>query len=957
MSNLGLITKTLEAEVTEQLRQKGIVVWLDKDAHYNAYVDRLIERHDQGEFFAPVIAFRGSYLEMILALDNYGSGLDPEPLLIHLPNHTEDTVRATPILELYRAGSRFRKALPTLVREAANGHLKPDEIEAYVNNGMGDIIAAEEWLQQALSKSKPGLAGHLENFKPEEIFNRLLAKDEDLRSRVDKENDLDVLLDYLNRHTGIDLLFIDFFQAGKTLDFEDLGLVLAGWLMCVEYVHDLKRPPHLPELQPLAKLTKPLIKTCQQLIERLRQQHQEYIELAQQVESRLQRELEAMQPEDLGKIDTFRQEEAKVLESAIEALLAKNWLKALNWSDSRTEANSFWLQRDRSRRLVWSLVKVAASLGEAIDRDSQPLQNVNSLREAMDYYTTTGYLIDQIHRHFEQQKFQLLETTLPYYAQLVAITHILRQKYRAWADTLAENFANICAKNGFLPDADLQQRRIYDRLIHPLTQSDRRTAYFIIDAFRYEMATELLKEFKGTGITINLQGCYCELPSITAVGMNVLAPVQQSGKLTLAGNKGFTGFKTGEYTVSKPSDRVRAMGDKSIDNISAGRRKARSLNLADVCHKSTTSLKQSCANANLIVVHSKEIDDAGEANVGIATFENWLQQIKSAWNHLRSIGIQEFVFTADHGFLLQDETTQEITYGTRRDPKRRYVLTDEPRQETGTVTVSLNSLKYEGQQGYLLFPKTTAVFATGNNQNATFVHGGNSLQERVIPVLTVSHQQAVVTSKILKYVIEAQVEAELFGFSRIKLKLSPESMNLGGLAYIGTEKVNLALRVRDRSDILISIKEAPGIEVKNQNLYLQANESWAEVLFDLKGNKDERVRIEVFHPDNLAEIEPLILTSYFNVSGALIKDTSSSKPATLASNSDWQNSFEDANIKQVFLHLEQHHSLTEAELNQMLGSPRQARRFAGSLEQYLTQVPFSVRVETTSNGKRYVKCQ
>jgi hypothetical protein len=41
----------------------------------------------------------------------------------------------------------------------------------------------------------------------------------------------------------------------------------------------------------------------------------------------------------------------------------------------------------------------------------------------------------------------------------------------------------------------------------------------------------------------------------------------------------------------------------------------------------------------------------------------------------------------------------------------------------------------------------------------------------------------------------------------------------------------------------------------------------------------------------------------------------------------------------------------------MLGSPRQARRFAGSLEQYLTQVPFSVRVETTSNGKRYVKCQ
>ncbi len=955
MSELGLITKTLEAEVTEQLRKNGIVVWLDKDAHYTAYVNDLIERYKKKEFFAPVVAFRGSYLEMILNLNDYASGLDPEPLLIHMPNHTEETIRATPILELYRAGNRFRKALHSLVREVANGHLKPDEIEAYVSNSMEDIIAAESWLQQSLSKSKPGFASYLENFKPEEIFNRLLAKDNDLKNRVAEENNFNILLDYLNRHTGMDLPFCDFFQAGIPISFDNLGLAQAGWLMCVEYVHDLKRPPHLEELQPLTKLTKPLLKTCQNLIEQLRQQHSTYIELAQQVEFWINDELEAMQPEDLGKIDTFRLEETKVLESAVQALIAEDWTKALNWSESRSKTDSFWLKRDRPRRIVWSLVKAAAILGQTIERDINPLQNVDSLTEAMDYYTTTGYRIDRVHRHFEQQNFQLLETTLPYYAQLVAIKNILRQKYRTWADTLAENFANICTKNGFLPDTNLQQRRIYDRLIHPLTQSERRTAYFIIDAFRYEMATELIEEFKETGTTVNLQGCYSELPSITAVGINVLAPVQQSGKLTLAGNKGFIGFKTGEYTVRKPSDRVRAMGDKSIDNISSGRRKARSLNLADVCHKSTTSLKQSCANAHLIVVHSKEIDDAGEANVGIATFETWLQQIKSAWHHLKSIGIQEFVFTADHGFLLQDETTQEITYGTKRDPQRRYVLSDEPRQENNTVTVSLNALDYEGQQGYLLFPKTTAVFSTANNQNASFVHGGNSLQERVIPILTVSHQQAASTSKILKYAIEAQVEPELFGFSRIKLKLKPESISLGGLVFVGREKVNLALRVCDRSDIVITIKEAVGVELKNQELYLQADETWVEVLFDLRGNKDERVRIEIFHPDNVAEIEPLTLISYFNVSGALIKDKSSSESANLKSNSDWQDNFSDANIKQVFLHLDRHNSLTEAELNQMLGSPRKARRFAGNLEQYLKRVPFSVKVETTSNGKRYVK--
>jgi len=48
------------------------------------------------------------------------------------------------------------------------------------------------------------------------------------------------------------------------------------------------------------------------------------------------------------------------------------------------------------------------------------------------------------------------------------------------------------------------------------------------------------------------------------------APVSQFGRLVLAGGDGFQGFKT-EYTVRKPDERVRVMGDRSVDNVSAGR--------------------------------------------------------------------------------------------------------------------------------------------------------------------------------------------------------------------------------------------------------------------------------------------------------------------------------------------------------------------------------------------------
>lgn len=128
MSQLSLITSVFEEEIKEKLRKYGIVVWLNKDKNYSTYVDRLVERHACGEFFAPVVAFRGSYLEMLLALELYNNREDPDRLLIHMPGHTEESIRKTPILELYHAGYRYRKALDTLIREATTGHVSPAEI-------------------------------------------------------------------------------------------------------------------------------------------------------------------------------------------------------------------------------------------------------------------------------------------------------------------------------------------------------------------------------------------------------------------------------------------------------------------------------------------------------------------------------------------------------------------------------------------------------------------------------------------------------------------------------------------------------------------------------------------------------------------------------------------------------------------------------------------------------------
>ncbi len=189
MTDPGPITTALDDELQHELRDRGIVVWLDRDGHYSAYVDALAERHEDGEFFAPVVPFRGSYLEMLRELAAYGNGLDPEPLLVHMPGHTEETIRQTPLLEIYLAGFRFRKALPTLIREAAGGRVRPDELDQLLARDDLSLEAAETWLEGA-TVVVPGLASWLDSLTPEWILDDLAGDGEQLAERDEHGEEL-----------------------------------------------------------------------------------------------------------------------------------------------------------------------------------------------------------------------------------------------------------------------------------------------------------------------------------------------------------------------------------------------------------------------------------------------------------------------------------------------------------------------------------------------------------------------------------------------------------------------------------------------------------------------------------------------------------------------------------------------------------------------------------------------
>lgn len=948
----GPLASALEDEVKGELRRNGIVVWLDKDGAYSRFVDRLAERHAADDFFAPVVAFRGSFLEMTLALEPYGNGLDPEPLLLHLPGYNHETVRQTPLLELYRAGKRFERALPTLVREVASGQAAPDAIESLLAGDGLSLERAEEWLAAQTLRQRGGLAAVLEGLELRWILEGLVVgKREVLRNKITSAEDLETLVEHLYRHTGMDEEFSRFFLGTPPATFEDVTGAFAAWLLAVEYAHDLKRPPHLEELQRLRRLSPPLRKTCEELIEHFREHLPEwYVQLADSVEKRLAEELAAIAPEDLGRIDTFRSEETRILEAAVAALGRGDWARALDWAESRTVERCFWLRRDEHRRMAWTLVGGAARLGVAIESSGRAFEVAESLARAVEIYagdpSTAPCGVDRCHRRFEQKCLELLGPKVPFFVELRAAADDLRRRYRRWADRLAGDFAALCDRHGFLPEPELRQRQVYDRKVHPLLAEGRRVVYFLVDALRYEMATELLPELEASGAEVRLEACLAELPTITPVGMNALAPLARRGQLEVAGAAGFTGFSSGEFQVKTPKDRVRAMALRSL----AGDAEARLVDLGDVCSWPPERLKRGLGTARLVVVHSREIDEAGEIDVGLATFESWLQQLRSAWHRLKNLGLETFVFSADHGFLLQDAVTVTPRgFGTRRTPKRRWVESPHAEAAEGTVAVSFAALGYEGREGYLIFRRDTQIFDTGASPTS-FAHGGNSPQERIVPVMTVSVRPRQRLGA--RYRIAARALPRRGELSRLRVVVERETDAQSVLEFAGSRTVDVALRVPDRDDVTIALKDVRGAERVSRELRLEVGKP-ADVLFELSGPRDERVRLELYHPDAEEQVTPLVLDTFFEVAGRAREP----KPAPVGppATEDWVDALGDVAVGRVFLHIREHGAITETELGQMLGSARHARRFALRFDDYVDKVPFAVRAENVGGVKRYVR--
>ena len=116
-----------------------------------------------------------------------------------------------------------------------------------------------------------------------------------------------------------------------------------------------------------------------------------------------------------------------------------------------------------------------------------------------------------------------------------------------------------------------------------------------------------------------------------------------------------------------------------------------------------------------------------------------LEDIRKAALRLANAGVEHFVITADHGHLFGSRRGDDMKIdppdsGQEVDLHRRCWVGRGGQTPSSCVRLSAADLGYQGTDLDIVVPRGTGVFKAGGS--LSFHHGGLSLQELIIPVLS-----------------------------------------------------------------------------------------------------------------------------------------------------------------------------------------------------------------------------
>lgn len=403
-------------------------------------------------------------------------------------------------------------------------------------------------------------------------------------------------------------------------------------------------------------------------------------------------------------------------------------------------ANRRWSNNEDANRSTWNAYY--RSLIAATELFELKLQytggfSFESAEACYSAYTRELYRFDQLYRRYHEASNEVYALSPD---ALSTLTSRLEQDYlNGFLQPLAHKWGSFL-EAGLLKKWQLEkipsQQNFYSHHVKQYLSGgeDRRIFVVISDALRYEVAQELNDSLNGKyRFSAELSSQLGVLPSYTKLGMASLLPHQ-----TLS----YT--DTGFVQVDEQSSDGLDARNKILSAVNGV-----ALRAEDFLNMNKADGRELIKPYRLVYVYHNRIDAVGDSS---STESSTFKACREAIEELESIVVRIInnlnghmvLVTADHGFLFQDSPL-EVLDKSKLTGKPAGTITAKKRYLIGRNLGSSDQV-YSGAIRNTAGISDDMMFWAPKGINrfhfvggARFVHGGATLQEVVVPVLTVQH--------------------------------------------------------------------------------------------------------------------------------------------------------------------------------------------------------------------------
>jgi hypothetical protein len=716
-------------QLANHIGKHHVVVWYDARQEFAPFIAELRGVPKAPGAIVPVsiagiraqlTEFDGSFLELRARVEPYLSQDDPLDFVVYVPGHRANAQESL-LVELEKAGTCYEPQLKSLARNALR--------QEYTDGVIDELLGPEGVSYEDLARASMGSGGAEPPSRLKLIFQGERRGGMLSEWLVNEARDAEILA----KDASGELIKLIHSSLGLELP-EDTALakartVVLRYLLVNEFRAVLGGPaPACMEGVPEPKTQEHRTAGAER-VRGLRDRFpNEYARAADRIEEELGLRKLALPVESLAAIDTFRCAERAVLAHCSELIASRRFDAALGLIDRHP--SSFWVRHDLPRSVQWNACRQLAELGMAAQGVQQAARKlaggVNAWIAA--YTEPNGWFrLDQMHRRLEwfagRVEEELEERALG----------IVRRAYEDACQVMAEGFTRALESAAWTVPGALHQSHVFSEVVNGRPKP---VAYFLVDAMRYEMGVELAQRLQppdgAPAAEVQIKAAVAALPSITPVGMAALLPgasasfavIEQGGKL---GSR-----IEGAFLPDWPSRRKFLIA--RIPGIV-------DLTLDELLGLPRSKLAKKVQGAEVVIVRSQELDHAGEAGFTYQArqvMHTVIDNLARAIRKLAGVGIVEAVVAADHGHLFASEREESMRIdapgGETVDLHRRCWIGRGGKTPAGCVRVAATALGYDSDLDFV-FPPGCGVFKAGGD--LAFHHGATSLQEILIPVLTV----------------------------------------------------------------------------------------------------------------------------------------------------------------------------------------------------------------------------